>query len=683
MKLIKIRHCFIDWESNLLRLWSIFFVFAVSFQTPAIAATFIVSKTNDSTNSTSLRGAIIAANHAGGANLIVLTSGIYRLSIAGADEVGGRTGDLDITNGSVTIIGSFKSPVVIDATDLGDRVFRILPNAQLTLSDLVITGGSALGGVYPSMSDGESGGAIFNMGVLDMVNCVVTNNFSGSGNFPMGNAGGTGGGAGGGIYNLGILTMAGCVIAGNQCGGGVDGAYGGDGGGLYNTGTCLLTDCQIAHNASGFGGGPAGNAFGFAGSGGSGGGAVNTGIMTLVGCAIFDNSTGSGATGGESGIIFGSSLGGWGGSGGNGAGLCNGGDLFLRSCSVSSNVCGNGGGGGEGIGPYGVGGHSGAGGSGAGIYNGKNLTLDTCTLGYNQCGNGGEGGMGFSGGGSSGGPGGDGGGIYSSGYLDLVASTVALNSTGLGGSGGVGVDYLGSLPAAPGGGGGNGGGLWIDVSGTAIIWNSLVASNSINRGGAGASNFSGSIGASGADGIGRDCKGTFRSLGFNLIGQAGGFTGFANTNGDLVGSDNNPIDPRWSAIQTNGNSPLLFALLPGSPAIDAGDDAVLGPPENLTLDQRGNSRRSGAHVDIGAFEYNGMFNGKIMPPLLTNNFLSSWGVEFWFNGAPGLEYSVWVSSDLSAWIYAGTAVEDSTGWFLFQDADPPNQNHRYYQVRYP
>ena len=39
-----------------------------------------------------------------------------------------------------------------------------------------------------------------------------------------------------------------------------------------------------------------------------------------------------------------------------------------------------------------------------------------------------------------------------------------------------------------------------------------------------------------------------------------------------------------------------------SPAIDAGDDAVIGPPDNLTTDQRGLPRLSGAHVDIGAYE---------------------------------------------------------------------------------
>ena len=46
-----------------------------------------------------------------------------------------------------------------------------------------------------------------------------------------------------------------------------------------------------------------------------------------------------------------------------------------------------------------------------------------------------------------------------------------------------------------------------------------------------------------------------------------------------------------------------MALVPGSPAIDAGDDAVTNAPYKLTTDQRGVARPTGEHVDIGAFEY--------------------------------------------------------------------------------
>jgi hypothetical protein len=56
--------------------------------------------------------------------------------------------------------------------------------------------------------------------------------------------------------------------------------------------------------------------------------------------------------------------------------------------------------------------------------------------------------------------------------------------------------------------------------------------------------------------------------------------------------------------KTTGGPTSTHALLPASPAIDAGDDSVLGNPYNLATDQRGPgfARKSGAHVDIGAFE---------------------------------------------------------------------------------
>jgi uncharacterized phage infection (PIP) family protein YhgE len=45
-------------------------------------------------------------------------------------------------------------------------------------------------------------------------------------------------------------------------------------------------------------------------------------------------------------------------------------------------------------------------------------------------------------------------------------------------------------------------------------------------------------------------------------------------------------------------------LLLDSPAVEAGDDTLLGPPHNLQTDQRGVVRKFGGHIDIGAFELN-------------------------------------------------------------------------------
>ena len=61
-------------------------------------------------------------------------------------------------------------------------------------------------------------------------------------------------------------------------------------------------------------------------------------------------------------------------------------------------------------------------------------------------------------------------------------------------------------------------------------------------------------------------------------------------------------DPLLGPLQDNGGPTETHALLPGSPAIDAGDDSIVGEPLLLTTDQRGQPRLQGAHVDIGAYE---------------------------------------------------------------------------------
>ena len=65
-------------------------------------------------------------------------------------------------------------------------------------------------------------------------------------------------------------------------------------------------------------------------------------------------------------------------------------------------------------------------------------------------------------------------------------------------------------------------------------------------------------------------------------------------------------NPGLGALADNGGPTLTMALLPGSPAIEAGDitqipiDPSTGLP--LTTDQRGLARTVNGNVDIGAFE---------------------------------------------------------------------------------
>ena len=63
-------------------------------------------------------------------------------------------------------------------------------------------------------------------------------------------------------------------------------------------------------------------------------------------------------------------------------------------------------------------------------------------------------------------------------------------------------------------------------------------------------------------------------------------------------------DPKLDALADNGGATPTLALLFGSPAFDAGDDATCAASPVNNLDQRGATRPQGSHCDIGAFERN-------------------------------------------------------------------------------
>jgi hypothetical protein len=102
----------------------------------------------------SLREAITRANETPGADLINLKAGVYRISIAGANEDNNATGDFDITD-TLTICGVGRSLTIIDGNQL-DRVFEVIGSSsnttRLVLKNLTVRGGSILdngGGIRP------------------------------------------------------------------------------------------------------------------------------------------------------------------------------------------------------------------------------------------------------------------------------------------------------------------------------------------------------------------------------------------------------------------------------------------------------------------------------------------------------------------------------------------------------
>ncbi len=175
-----------------------------------------------------------------------------------------------------------------------------------------------------------------------------------------------------------------------------------------------------------------------------------------------------------------------------------------------------------------------------------------------------------------------GGGIYNSGTVTVTNSTLTRNTASASVSMGDGEDI----------GGGNGGGIF--NFGMASVRSTIIAENSATT-------------------SGPDVSGTFTSSGYNLIGNGCGSTSFTQPT-DKVGTAEMPINPLLAPLGFNGGPTPTHELLPGSPAINAGDNCVLtaggcgtnNPPTALTTDQRGAGfpRNLGGTVDIGAFEVN-------------------------------------------------------------------------------
>ena len=225
---------------------------------------------------------------------------------------------------------------------------------------------------------------------------------------------------------------------------------------------------------------------------------------------------------------------------------------------------------------------------------------------------------------------GDGGGlsIAAGGKATLLNTTVSGNTDGNNGQG-IYVSTGGTATLTnctlsgngPSGGGGEGGGLYVAAGATATLTDCTLSDN-YNVGGAALANFgtvtltnctlsdnrvNGSDGALASFGTttltntivantvsGANCSGTMVSMGRNLDSDG---TCKLSSPGDLT-----PMDPKLGPLQDNGGPTFTHALLLGSPAIDAGNDAVTRPPLNLTTDQRGLPRKLGLHVDIGAVE---------------------------------------------------------------------------------
>ena len=222
-----------------------------------------------------------------------------------------------------------------------------------------------------------------------------------------------------------------------------------------------------------------------------------------------------------------------------------------------------------------------------------------------------------------------GGGIYneSAGVLTLIDSTVSGNSSSNNGGGidNEGMITLVNSTIAGNSAFNNGGGL--DDDGTSSLINCTIADNS--------SRYAGGIAAYGAmtlansivayntltgGGFGPDLYGFLANdAGYNLIGND------SNSAGLTQGSDLLNVDPLLSSLGNYGGPLETTALLPGSPAIDAGNNALATYDSSpLATDERGDPRNINGTVDIGAVECHGftvtVIAGNNQSAAVTTNF---------------------------------------------------------------
>ena len=195
-----------------------------------------------------------------------------------------------------------------------------------------------------------------------------------------------------------------------------------------------------------------------------------------------------------------------------------------------------------------------------------------------------------------------GGGVFNSGTLIIVNSTFSSNMASEGGgiyNSGSGIltitnsTFSGNAASETGGG--------VFNIGTMQLANSTVSDNSAAFLAGGILNFNNleigntilNQGASGVS-IYSNGDGLVTSLGYNISSDDG--SGVLTGPGDQI-----KTDPLLGPLQDNGGPTFTHALLPGSPAIDAGNPNFTPPP---FYDQRGPGfdRVRNGRIDVGSFE---------------------------------------------------------------------------------
>jgi len=362
-----------------------------------------------------------------------------------------------------------------------------------------------------------------------------------------------GNGSGGGIRNNGgALTITDSAVSDNNSGS--------DAGGIFSSGTLTIADSTLSDNNSGSNAGGISSSgtltitnstFSSNNAGADGGVIYNSGVVVVADSAFSDNNTGD-----NGGVIFnsgaatvtGSSFSANNASDGGGIYIASGGAITVTTSTLSDNTAWTGGG------IYNAGGdtaitHSTFSGNGAftggGVFTQFNMTIANSTFSGNDASDGDD--------------------IYNSGgTLTVTNSTIfgyIIEPDSV-------VGAMNSPTSSTG--------VYND-GGTVTLRNTIVASHE----------------------SGGNCVGPITNGGYNI--DDGATCGWGLTNGSKSNTD--PL----LGILTG--SPAYFTLNPGSPAVDAGNDAVCTAAPVNNTSQNGVTRpadgddNSVAACDIGAFEH--------------------------------------------------------------------------------
>ncbi len=348
------------------------------------------------------------------------------------------------------------------------------------------------------------------------------------------------------VFNIApaIVYLGGMTITGGSLG-----SFS-QGGGIDNNGDLTVSRCVITGNTAAFGGG----------------------LHNANAISLFDSTISNNTATASNGIS-------------SGGGIYNNGTLTVTNSTISDNVAADTGG----IRTNGVltmtnsiisGNTAGSGGGGILNSGGFTLTLTNSTISGNTVTE-----FGF----------GLGGGIVNFGNLTVSNSTISGNHVLNGDNSGGGIlSDLGNaiiinstITNNSAAGAASASGLFRDGA-TVTIRNSIIAANQNNA-------TQPDVVATGNTGI--------ASNGFNLIGNPGTVV-FGGAH-DQFGSATSPLNPLLAGLVNNGGPTRTHALLPGSPALDQGDNTGSGQ----TTDQRGFTRtvdlpetNAGDGTDIGAYE---------------------------------------------------------------------------------